>query len=429
METLEELELPPDLLIGLAVALGIGMLIGLERERRQGQDETTRGPAGLRTHALLALSGAVASVLGVWASVVAGVGILALTVASYVRSRDSDPGLTSEVAILLSFLLGGLALNRPALAAALGVLVAILLAAKGKLHRFTHEHMSENELRDLLLLAAAALIVLPLLPDHAIDPWGALEPASLWKLVVLVMAVGAAGHIALRLVGARWGLPMAGFFSGFASSTAAVAGFGQRARESGNLQVPAVAAALLANLASLLLFAAVIGAASSTLLRAVAIPLAAAAIALGAAGGIGLWKAPREAEDLPNEPQARAFRLSHALIFAAVVAGVLVLSAWLREQVGDRGALVAATLVAIVELHAAGASLGQLAGGGLALAEARWGVMALLGASAAAKSVLAFVSGGWRYGSFVALGLMAMLAAGVAAMWVVPFEGPAEGGG
>ncbi|MBB5207534.1 MgtC/SapB family protein [Chiayiivirga flava] len=424
METLEELELPPDLLIGLAVALGIGMLIGLERERRQGREED-RGAAGLRTHALLALSGAVATVLGVWASVVTGVGVLTLTVASYTRSRERDPGLTSEVAILLSFLLGGLALNRPALAAALGVLVAILLSAKGALHRFTHEHMSQNELRDLLLLAAAALIVLPLLPDHAVDPWGALEPASLWKLVVLVMAVGAAGHIALRLVGARWGLPMAGFFSGFASSTAAVAGFGQRARDTDALLVPAVAAALLANLASLLLFAAVIGAASATLLRAAAWPLLAAGLAIAAAGAFGLWKAPRAADALPDEPQARAFRLSHALLFAAIVAAVLLLSAWLREQVGDRGALVAATLVAIAELHAAGASLGQLAGGGLAIADARWGVIALLGASAVAKSVLAFVSGGWRYGAFVALGLMAMLAAAVATAWLVPFEGGA----
>lgn len=426
METLEELELPPDLLIGLAVALGVGMLIGLERERRQGRDDE-RGPAGLRTHALLALSGAVASVLGVWASVVAGIGVLALTVASHVRARNSDPGLTSEVAILLSFLLGGLALNRPALAAALGVLVAILLAAKGALHRFTHEHMSQNELRDLLLLAAAALIVLPLLPDHAIDPWGALQPAALWKLVVLVMAVGAAGHIALRLVGARWGLPMAGFFSGFASSTAAVAGFGQRVRESDALLVPAVAAALLANFASLLLFAAVIGAASSTLLRAAAWPLVAAGVAIAAAGAFGLWKAPREAEDLPNEPQARAFRLSHALLFAAIVAAVLLLSAWLREQVGDRGALVAATLVAIAELHAAGASLGQLAGGGLPLPEARWGVIALLGASAAAKSVLAFVAGGWRYGLWVALGLLGMLAAAGVVAWMTPIA--AEGAG
>ena len=420
METLEALELPTDLLIGLAVALGLGMLIGLERERRQGRDEY-KGAAGLRTHALLALCGAVATVLGVWASVVAGVGVLALAVASYTQTRREDPGLTSEVTILLTFLLGCLALHRPALAAALGVLVAILLSAKSALHRFTHEHMSQNELRDLLLLAAAALIVLPLLPDHAIDPWNVLQPASLWKIVVLVMAVGAAGHIALRLVGARWGLPMAGFFGGFASSTAAVAGFGQRAKETPSLQVHAVAAALLANLASLLLFAAVLGAASASLLLIAAWPLAAGALALVIASALGLWKAPHEADHLPNEPQARAFRLSHALIFAAVVAGLLLLSAWLREQVGDRGALLAATLAALAELHAAGASLGQLvSGGGLPLHEARWGVVALLGASATAKSVLAFVSGGWRYGALVSAGLFAMLAAVVGTTVLLP---------
>lgn len=425
MDTLEALELPPDLIIGLAVALGIGMLIGLERERRQGRDEY-RGAAGLRTHALLALGGALAALLGLWACVVAGIGVVALTVASYLRTPRKDPGLTSEVAIVLTFLLGVLALERPALAAALGVLIAILLSAKGALHRFTHDHLSEAELRDLLLLAAAALIVLPLLPDNAVDPWGVLKPSALWNLVVLVMAVGAAGHIALRLVGARWGLPMAGFFSGFVSSTAAVAGFGQRAKQTPSLRVHVVAGALLANLSSLLLFAAVLGAASSTLLRASAWPLVAATVALVVASAFGLWHAPRQADDLPDEPGTHAFRLSSALLFAGIVAVVLLVSAWAREFAGDRGALVAATLASIAHLQAAGASLGELVTqGGLPLTQARWGVIALLAASAVAKSVLAFVSGGVRYGLWVAVGLMAMLGAAVAVAWLVPLEAKA----
>ena len=107
----------------------------------------------------------------------------------------------------------------------------MVLATKGGMHRFSRELLSQHELYDALLLAASALVVLPLVPDRAIDPYGVINPAMLWRLVVLVMAIGAIGHIALRLVGARHGLPLAGFFAGFASSTAAVAGFGTRVRQ------------------------------------------------------------------------------------------------------------------------------------------------------------------------------------------------------
>jgi uncharacterized membrane protein (DUF4010 family) len=414
------MEFPTDQLPGLAAALGLGLLIGVERERRKGEGPE-RGAAGVRTHALLALTGATASLLGLWAVVLAGAGVSALAVASFLRSAPDDPGITSEIAVLLTFLLGALAPQDPTLAVALGVAVAVLLASKNALHRLTRELISEREMHDLLLLAAAALIMLPLLPREPIDPWGVLKPWSLGMLVVMVMAIGAAGHVALRVIGARWGLPLAGFFAGFASSTAATAGFGQRARATPALLTAAVAAALFANLASLLLFVAVLGAGAPALLATVRMPLAIAAVVLALGGAAGLWRASRDARQLPDRPPARAFRLSHALIFAAIVAVALLLSAWLRERYGDTSALLAATFVALVELHAAAASLAQLAANGeLGPGLARWGVLALLGASAIVKSILAFTSGGIGYGARVATGLLAMLAAAALATWLLP---------
>lgn len=415
------MEFPASLIPGLAAALGLGLLIGVERERRKGAGA---GAAGVRTHALLALAGATAALIGPWIIMLAGAGVAALSVASYLRSKPDDAGLTSEIAILLTYLLGALAIAQPLVAVALGVAVAVLLASKSGLHRVTRELISEREMHDLLLLAAAALIVLPLLPSEPIDPWGVLKPASLGKLVVMVMAIGTAGHVALRLIGARWGLPVAGFFAGFASSTAATAGFGQRARATPELRTAAVAAALFANLASLLLFAAVLGAGAPALLATVRWPLAAAALVLAAGGAFGLWHASREEGQLPDRPPARAFRLSHALIFAAIVACALLLSAWLRSRFGDTSALLAATFVALAELHAAAASVAQLAAGGeLSPALARWGVIGLLAASVVVKSILAFTSGGTSYGWRVATGLVAMLVAAAAVLWFVPGEG------
>src|SRR5690606_15496 len=192
---------------------------------------------------------------------------------------------------------------------ALAVVASILLQAKQPLHRLVRESIREGELRDALLLAAAALVVLPLLPDHPIDPWGALRPALLWKFVVLVMAVGMLGHVALRAVGARWGLAIAGFFAGFASSTAAVAGFGGRVREQPALRTSAVAAALLSNVASLLLFAAILGVGAPHLLQSMALPLAAAGLVLLAGGALGLRSPDGAARPrLPPQPRVAACR-------------------------------------------------------------------------------------------------------------------------
>lgn len=400
----------------LFTALAIGLLIGVVRERHHIGDGAT--VAGVRTHAMVALAAGVAADFGGAALVAVVLVVGALAVASHLRTRDTDPGLTGEMALLVTAMLAALAQQDAALAAGLGVVAAVLLFAKQPLQRFARDIVSEREVQDGLLLAASALVVLPMLPDEPVDPWGVLVPSRLWKLVVLVMAVGMLGHVALRAVGARWGLPVAGFFAGFASSTAAVAGFGQRTRDDARLVRTAASAALLSNLASLLLLLGILAAASPALLRASAWPLAAAVGVLLVTAAIGLHR-ESETPELPREPEARAFKLSHAVLLATIIAAVLVLSAWLRSVFGDAGALVTAMLVALAELHAAAASIAQLsAGGGLSLEHAQWGVAGLLASSALAKSVLAFASGHRRYGLVVAGGLIGMAAACAAVTWV-----------
>lgn len=405
---------------GLAAALGIGLLIGIERERRKGQG-SVRSAAGIRTHALLSLAGALSVLVDTRLLVVTGLLVAGLVVVSYARSEEEDPGVTGEVAMVVLFLLGALAMRNPALASGLGVIVAVLLHTKRPLHRLSRELISQRELGDLLLLAAAILVIWPLLPDRSLDPWGALNPRGVWKYVVLVMAVGAAGHVALRLVGARWGLPLAGFFSGFASSTAATAGFGQRARETPTVRRPAASAALLSNLASLLLFVAVVGAGSPTLLRSTAWALGAAAVVLLATSAAGIWGRTSEEPPLPGDPTARAFRLSWALTFGAAISVVLFVSAWLRDLFGEAGALLTAGIAALAELHAAAASVAQLsATGGLGVESARWGVVGLLVASGVVKSVVALTSGGRRYGLLVTGGLLGSVAVAAVVLALTP---------
>ena len=214
--------------VGLAVALGCGLLIGLERERRKGQGPS-REAAGIRSFAVVALAGAIAQSLEAPGLVAIGaLLVVGLAVVSYQRSHRQDPGLTTELALFATYLIGVQAVLVPAIAAASGVALAALLAARERLHRFATELLSEQELHDGLLLAALVLIALPVLPAGPVPALGGLDLRRVVALVVLILAVQAAGHVALRAFGARGGLPLAGFLSGFVSSTATVATLGRR---------------------------------------------------------------------------------------------------------------------------------------------------------------------------------------------------------
>lgn len=401
-------------LLSLGTALGVGLLVGAVRERRHPEGG---GMAGLRTHALVALAGAVAFWLGlaVFMVILALLGVFVAL--GYRRSRESDPGLTGEIALLLTGLLGGLAMRAPALAGALGVVVAVLLYAKAPLHKLTRELLSEREIQDGLVLLASALVVLPLVPDRTLGPFGVFNPATLWKLVVLVMAISALGHVALRATGNRWGLAVAGFFAGFVSSTAAIAGFGQRVRETPALLSSAVGAAMLANLASLLLFVPILLAVAPSLVTVLWPELAAGGVVMLAGGLLGLHRG--EDADVPSPTaKTRMFRFGQALLFAAIITGVLFASAALNAWLGPRGAITAAVLAALAELHAAVATIGNLFSGGVLDAEqARWTILGILAASWVAKTAVAWTSGGRAYGLRVCAGLGAAVAA-VAAVLV-----------
>jgi uncharacterized membrane protein (DUF4010 family) len=404
---------------GLASAIGIGLLIGAVRERAQ--PDPQNAVAGVRTHVLVGLAGAVGIALGMAVFIAVLLVLGALCVASYFRTAPSDPGLTGEVALPVTALLAALANSHPGIAGGLAVIVAGVLFAKGPLHELVRHWLSEQELRDGLLLAGAALVVLPVLPDVAVDPWGVLVPSRLWRMVVLILAVGMAGQLALRTLGARWGLPLAGFLSGFASSTAAVAGFGHRAKAKPAQVSSAAAGALFANLGSLVLFAAVVAAAAPPLLAMVALPLIAGGTMLLLVAAAGVIRRDGTAS-LPDSGPTQAFKLSHALMLAAVMGLLLLLSAWLQRQFGSAGVLIASAAVALAELHAAAASIAQLSvDNQLPHSTASWGLMLLLLVSSAAKTVLAFISGGAGYGWRVGAGMVLMAAAASLTLYLLSF--------
>lgn len=405
-------------LYGYCVAFAVGLLIGIERERSKGEGPL-RAAAGVRTFILLALAGAIAQQVGGVGIAIGGAFVALAALASYRRTRSEDPGLTTEVAMLVAFLLGVLAMTALPVAAGLGVVVAMVLASKSRLHAFTRKTLTEQELHDALLLAAAAVVVLPLLPDRTIDPWQALNPHTLWMLVVLVMAINAAGYVALRMLGPGAGLALAGFIGGFVSSTATIAAMGDRARASPQWRMQCVSAALCSNIPTILMLGVVTGALSPPLLSMLMWPL----IFSGFAAMLSAWivharSASTEVENRTVAP-GRPFEPRHALIFAAIVSAILLLSAGVHRWLGDTGVQIAAGVAGLADLHAAAASVAQLvANGAIDVGDGRWPVFIALIANSLSKLLMAGLRGGRAFLLRLLPGVIAIVAAFAVGLWV-----------
>jgi uncharacterized membrane protein (DUF4010 family) len=361
MISLEEWALPAEA-SAILVAVGAGLLVGVERERRMKADQVAAA-AGVRTFSLTALLGVLAALshspllLGV-----AALGTIALTAISYIKSHDADPGLTTEIALLAIFITGVLAASQPVLAAAAGVLIAVLLVSRSFLHEFAHRELSDQELRDAVLLAAAAILVLPILPDEPIDPWQVVNPRLVWKLTVLIMLVDAAGYVAQRAIGARAGLPISGLLGGFVSSTAVIATMGKRAKEEPAVLPAAVAGAALSNIATVAQLAIVLAVSNATLLAHLRWALLTMGVAMAAYGAVLLIATKGKAA--PPPPSGRAFRLRTALIFAGAFVLIMLLVAWLQRSFGPSWALAGVVIGGFADAHSTAASIGSLASQG-----------------------------------------------------------------
>ncbi|WP_291849598.1 DUF4010 domain-containing protein [Bradyrhizobium sp.] len=402
----------PSVVLNLLAALGIGLLIGAERERRKGAGPS-RSPAGLRTFTVVSLAGATSVMVGgaiMLAVTVAGVA--ALTAIAYFRSRGDDPGLTTEIALILTALLGGLAMQQPGLAAGTAVGLAALLAARAPLHHFVRSVLTQNEVRDALILAGATLVVLPLLPNQALGPYGALNPRAIWTVVILVMAISAAGYILVRLLGARFGLPIAGLASGFVSSTATIGAMGARAQKSPAVISAAIAGAALSTVATIVQLSLVLAATSATTLRALSVPLICAGIAAVAYGAAFTFRALRERDAADPQP-GHAFSLPVALVFSLTLSAVLIASAALREWFGAAGVIVAAAAAGFVDTHSPAIAIASLvASGKMTAADAVLPILVALSTNTISKIVFAWSSGSRTFALRLIPGLL--LVAGAA---------------
>lgn len=406
---------------GLAAALAVGLLIGLERGWRDRDMTEGSRVAGLRTFALIGLlGGALASLhmtLGVWPLASGLLGFSILAAVSYregVRSRGSLSA-TSAVAALLTFSLGALAgagAAGPAIAAA--VVTAVLLDLKPNLHRWLRM-IEHRELSAALQMLVLSVVILPLLPDTGYGPYAALNPYRLWWAVVLIAGLSLAGHVAMRFSGPQRGVFWTGLLGGLASSTAATLTLARRVREEPALLGAAAAGILAACGMMFLRMTAIVLVLQPALGRAIVAPLLVSGVVLL---GLGLlqWRHRSATQQAQGGDEMAPFDLSTALGFGAFLGVVALLTQAGKTVLGVAGLYGVAALAGLADVDAIVVSAARLYESGEL---APMPTLVVLGVAAVAnmvtKATMAWFVGGVQLGRRIALGYTLSALAGVAA--------------
>jgi uncharacterized membrane protein (DUF4010 family) len=399
----------------LASAAGCGLLMGIERERRKGEGPS-RSLAGVRSFTLVSIAGAAAALIAIPALVVVGAALVAaLTVVAYARDRSGDPGVTTEIALLLAYLIGVTCVRDQLLAAALAVVVTGLLALRDPLHQFSNQWLQPGEVRSGLILGALALLVYPLVPDRPL--WqGVLNPQVVVRLIIVLLVIQSLAHVGRRLMQARHAVALSALASGFVSSTATIASLGMEVRAGQAAPRVHAGAALLSCVATMVQIVVVAATVQPQWLARLWLPALAGGCVAAALGWWGVRggaaqrrvHAPGSEAVSAMRPDTPMFKLRDALIIAALLTGIQVGVHLLTAWQGDAGMLAGALLAALADVHAATAAVlvrgGPDSAAGPAIASA---LMAALLVHAGSKCVVALASGGWRYALAVAPGIVA----------------------
>ena len=346
-------------------ALGLGMLIGLERERTGDMQQSF---AGVRTFALIALLGATSVFTGihsvlVWFPAVVFLAVAALIISAYhLTATQGDVGMTTEVSVLLTFLIGGLcAWGQVGIAGAITVSCMLLLALKGWLHNLA-KRIESSDVEATLKFAIITLVVLPLVPNTNFGPEGleVINPYKTWLMVVLIAGLNFAGYILVKVVGREHGLGITGLLGGLVSSTAVTLSFSQRSRTESAL-APVLALSIL--LAWTVMFFRVVvevAVVNTSLAKSLALGMVLmGTVSLGIC--ILLWRRGRSSERAEVEAGHNPFELGEAIKFGGLFAVVIFIASAAQVYFGNTGLYLAGALAGLTDVDAIALSMANLA--------------------------------------------------------------------
>jgi len=421
--------LDPLLVRDFGIALLIGALLGIERELRKARERDV-GIAGIRTFIFFAELGAVSAWISrsqnsPWVFVAALLGTSLLILAGYTAQARRNPesvGLTTEMAALSVFLLGGLVIwGSPELAVALAIVNSAVLAFKQPLHALV-DRLGTDDLYAVVQLLVATFVVLPLLPNRALDPWGALNPYQLWLLVVLISTLSLIGYVAVRWFGPHTGTALTGIFGGLVSSTAVTLAMSRQSdTESGKAMPSALAAGVL--LAWAVMFGRVIVEVAVVFPPLLPELLMTVGVMAATALAVALWfwwSASRDqAAQRASEVSLRnPFSMVAATRFALFFTVVLVVVALARRQENPSSVYAVAALAGLTDVDAITLSMAQAARQELAAHVAVTAILTAATTNTLVKAALVMTLGSASLRRPVAIGTFAILGAGVITLFV-----------
>ncbi len=384
-------------------SIGIGLLIGLERER------SPAAKAGLRTFALVALFGTVSGLLSdetgsLWILPTGFLIVGIMTAAAYFRETEGDPGTTTVAAIVMCYGLGALVwYGYSTLSVMLAITTTLLLYYKSELRGLT-QSLTRRDLISILQFCVLTFIILPILPDRNYGPYNALNPHQVWLMVVLISGISLSGYIALRIVGERHGAPLVGLLGGLVSSTATTLAYA-RHNNSGTTPL-SVVVILLANLVVLLRLTVLCLVVSPAILPKL-LPILGSGLLFGIAAAAYSYRKLLEKKvsvlpQIGNPAEIRA-----ALGFGLLYALVLFSSAWISDMAGSRGLYALSVVSGLTDVDAITlSSLRLLSLGKLTALDAATAISLALVSNISFKLGLVFAMGGATLGKRCALGML-----------------------
>lgn len=403
------------------VALLIGALIGLEREyvqQRTGESEF----AGIRTFALLSITGAIGAYLtdrfGILVFLAMYLGVALLVWATYlgdIYRKEDQEGITTEVVALVVPMLGAMVIwGEFIVAAALGVIIALILAVKAPLHQLA-KRMQSEDLRATLEFALITAVVLPILPNETVGPFDVINPFQVWLLVVLVSGISFLGYILIKLQGSEQGIGITGILGGLVSSTATTVSFAGR-----SVEIPRLSKLLLMGilLASSMMFPRIIvetAVVYPPLVELVWVPLVVMLfVTLLLVVLLHLQQRDQVVEGTKEVKLSNPLRLTTAITFAVAFAVVLVLVRAASEYFGEAGVYLTSALAGIVDVDAITLTASELASSGqIAPRVAATAIILAALVNTAAKAVFAISLGARDMRMPVLISFSVVLIAGI----------------
>jgi uncharacterized membrane protein (DUF4010 family) len=407
------------------IALLLGLLIGAERERTQGTDPSLRRTAGIRSFVIVTLCGFFSAFLGIflgnWFVIISFFGICLLVMSSYIYEafKLNRKGITSELAAITTFLIGILCFYKPNFAVILGIIMTLILSLKIHIHGFV-KNLSQDEFFASLKFAIIAFIILPLLPNEALDSWGIINLYNIWLMVVFISGISFVGYILTKLIGTTYGVGITGLIGGLVSSTAVTTSMWTQSKKNKTIVFPFVIGVLAASVMMFIRVLFTISVLNYQLLEHVAWTLG--LMSLTSLIAIGIFYKIPSSKNVQSESLdiSSPFQFIPALKFGVFFLFILATIEITRRFFGEGALYITALISGFADVDAITISMSQLSlAGDISNDVAVRTITIAVISNTLVKAGITLLFGGKRFAKYVTICTLAVIVSGIVGIFVL----------